>query len=121
MTEQASLINAPSHFFNSRENTDLGRYIIGNERYDKMKRGNGNMVATVLSNAFSAFLKTPEEGATTQIWLAARADQEASINVRGEYLSDCKIQSLADYATDVSAAKLLWKESEEKSQTRFML
>ncbi len=100
---------------------DLGRYIIGNERYDEMKKGNGNVVATLLSNAFSAFLKTPEDGATTQIWLAARQDQTANINVRGEYLSDCKIQSLADYATDASAAKQLWKESEEKSQVSFVL
>lgn len=86
-----------------------------------MKRGNGSFVATLLSNAFSAFLKTPEEGATTSVWLAARADQEAKINVRGEYLSDCKIQTLADYGTDVSAAERLWKESEEKSRVDFIL
>lgn len=86
-----------------------------------MKRGNGNFVAALLSNAFSKFLKTPEEGATTQIWLAACADQEANINVRGEYLSDCKIQTLADYATDVAAAKRLWEESEVKSQIDFLL
>lgn len=104
----------------NRETTDLGRYIIGYERYDNMKKGNGNAVATFLSNAFSAFLKTPEEGATTQIWLAARADQEANINVRGEYLSDCKVQTLPHYATDVSAAKRLWQESEEKSQVTFL-
>lgn len=84
-----------------------------------MKSGNGNLVATLLSNVFSTFLQTPEEGATTQIWLAARADQESKINVRGEYLSDCKIQTLGDYATNAAAAERLWKESEEKSQVDF--
>ncbi|GAX09992.1 hypothetical protein FisN_11Lh015 [Fistulifera solaris] len=101
--------------------TDLGRYIIGHERYDEMKKGSRNVVATLMSNALSAFLKTPEDGATTQIWLAARQDQKANINVRGEYLSDCKIQALADYVTDASAAKQLWKESEERSQVSFVL
>lgn len=86
-----------------------------------MKKGNGNFLASLLSNAFSSFLKTPEEGATTQIWLAARADQETQIDVRGEYLSDCQVQALADYATDIAAAERLWKESEEKSLVNFTI
>jgi hypothetical protein len=67
-------------------------------------------------NAVSWFLKTPEQGATTQVWLASSgAPGLAAADMGGRYFVDCQPQELQWAATDRYAASRLWKESEERA------
>jgi NAD(P)-dependent dehydrogenase (short-subunit alcohol dehydrogenase family) len=96
--------------------TDLGRNMMGPEKYAAMKEGNGSLVQTTLMKVMAAFLKTPEQGATTQIWLASAAATEVT---GGQYYIDCKARGLSDFATDQAAQERLWKESEQLSGVEF--
>lgn len=98
--------------------TDLGRYMMGEESYNKSKCGTGGLLQTILMKGMLSFLKTPQQGATTQVWLASGAEGE---DVRGKYFSDCKARPLGDFATDRAAASRLWKESEELTGVSFAL
>jgi NAD(P)-dependent dehydrogenase (short-subunit alcohol dehydrogenase family) len=97
--------------------TDLGRNLVGEANFEKRKSGKG----TVLENAFDGFmrlfLKTPEQGANTQIWLASGMGE----NVAAKYFIDCKEKELAAFAKNEASAKKLWAESEEKSGVEFTL
>jgi NAD(P)-dependent dehydrogenase (short-subunit alcohol dehydrogenase family) len=99
-------------------NTGLGRNMMGEENYEKMKNGNGSILQKVFAGATSLFLKTPEQGANTQIWLASGMGGD---NVATKYFIDCKEKELAAFATDEASAKKLWAESEEKSGVEFTL
>jgi hypothetical protein len=66
----------------------------------------------------SLSLKTPEQGANTQIWLASGMGGD---NAASRYFIDYKEKALATFATDETAAKKLWAESEEKSGVEFTL
>jgi NAD(P)-dependent dehydrogenase (short-subunit alcohol dehydrogenase family) len=57
---------------------------------------------------------TVEQGALTQIWLAAAAPQKG-----GQYFVNCEAVELQDFAKDPVAAERLWRESEELSGVRF--
>ncbi len=52
--------------------TNLWRYIVGGERLAKMKDGQG--LGSLALGATRLFAKMPEEGASTQGYLAARSD-----------------------------------------------
>ncbi|XP_028409343.1 retinol dehydrogenase 14-like [Dendronephthya gigantea] len=54
---------------------------------------------------FSLFLKTPEEGAQTNIYLAVSEDVEG---VTGLYFADCKVREPSRGAQDDEAARKLW-------------
>lgn len=56
------------------------------------------------------FLKTPERGAATGVWLATSPDVAG---VSGRYYADLREKKPARYALDQSAAKELWARSEE--------
>jgi retinol dehydrogenase-12/retinol dehydrogenase-13 len=58
---------------------------------------------------FRRFLRTPEQGAATALYLAA---DPAAAAVTGEYFFDCRPVSLAPNATDDEAARRLWEVSE---------
>jgi Zn-dependent metalloprotease len=72
------------------------------------------IVANVVNRAAALFLKTPAQGATTQIYLAAGA-YATEAPPRAQYYVDCEPRPVAAYARDVSAAQRLWEESEEKA------
>lgn len=55
------------------------------------------------------FLRTPEQGAATALYLAA---DPAAAAATGEYFFDCRPVSLAPNATDDEAARRLWEVSE---------
>ena len=82
------------------------------------KDSSNNFLTRAIAKTFMAFIKTPEEGANTQIYLAAGAEDE---DVRGKYLIDCKPRPTLDYAMDEKAAKQLWEESERLSGVKFEL
>jgi NAD(P)-dependent dehydrogenase (short-subunit alcohol dehydrogenase family) len=99
-------------------NTDLGRHLFGEEAYNKMKQGQGSsFLMATLMRVVSLFLKTPEQGATTEIWLAAGEGDD----VAAKYFVDCKPRSIGAYASDVEAARRLWEQSEQKSGIEFKL
>lgn len=98
--------------------TDLGRNLVGTENWNKLKEGKAPLWQTALAKSLNVFIKTVEQGATTQVWLAAGAED---VDVKGQYLSDCKVRTLGAFATDQEAAKTLWKQSEEKAGVAFNL
>jgi NAD(P)-dependent dehydrogenase (short-subunit alcohol dehydrogenase family) len=84
--------------------TNLGRYTFGSESssLDRL----GSLVA-------SAVLKSPEEGASTQVWLAAGNGEG------GKYYENRKEQT--NIPTDASQARQLWHESERLIGMNFTL
>jgi len=71
-----------------------------------------------VSKALSVFIKTVEQGASTQVFLASGAEEQ---DVRAKYFDLCKPVELADYATNEKDAARLWKESEELTGVEFDL
>jgi NAD(P)-dependent dehydrogenase (short-subunit alcohol dehydrogenase family) len=68
--------------------------------------GFGAFVATLAK----PFLKTPEQGARTQIWLASASELEG---VTGKYFAKCKEKTPNQAAQEPAAPARLWKLSEE--------
>jgi NAD(P)-dependent dehydrogenase (short-subunit alcohol dehydrogenase family) len=101
-------------------NTNLGRNIFGDEAYEKMKKGQGTFLQNAFAATMRASIKTPEQGANTQIWLAAGMGGD-KVNVAAKYFVDCKEKTLASFAKDETDAKKLWAASEEKSGVKFTL
>ena len=64
---------------------------------------------TILFRAFKPFMRTPDQGADTVIWLASSPDVEG---VSGRYYSDRKPIEPKKIANDPSARRRLWEESE---------
>ena len=64
---------------------------------------------TILFRAFKPFMRTPEQGADTVIWLASSPDVEG---VTGRYYSDRKPLEPKKIANDPAARRRLWEESE---------
>ncbi|MDP9439285.1 MAG: SDR family oxidoreductase [Actinomycetota bacterium] len=64
---------------------------------------------TILFRAFKPFMRTPEQGADTVIWLAASPDVEG---VSGRYYMDRKPIEPKKIANDPAARRRLWEESE---------
>jgi NAD(P)-dependent dehydrogenase (short-subunit alcohol dehydrogenase family) len=100
--------------------TDLGRYMMGSSSSDGDDETRGlsqppsvpGLVADLANWAAGLFLKTPAQGATTQIYLAAGA---SSAPPRAQYYVDCEPRPVTAYARDRSAARQLWEESEERA------
>ena len=64
----------------------------------------------LLFRALKPFMRTPEQGADTLIYLAFSPDVEG---VSGRYFADRKVISSSEEPHDVSARRRLWEESEE--------
>ena len=60
--------------------------------------------------AASVFLKSPEQGAQTSIYLASSSEVEG---ISSKYYSDCKPQSSSKVSYDADVAKRLWEISQE--------
>mmetsp|Transcript_19015 Transcript_19015/g.52099 ORF Transcript_19015/g.52099 Transcript_19015/m.52099 type:complete len:267 (-) Transcript_19015:268-1068(-) len=103
--------------------TDLSRYILGVENWDRLSGLFGNDgesndssnnwlqdgVSQTLSSLFS--ILTVPEGANTHVQLGANAVAERPW--KAAYFEAGKKQRLSDVALDVAAARRLWQESEE--------
>jgi retinol dehydrogenase 14 len=64
---------------------------------------------TILFRAFKPFMRTPEQGADTVIWLASSPDVEG---LSGRYYADRKPLEPKKIANDPAARRRLWEESE---------
>jgi NAD(P)-dependent dehydrogenase (short-subunit alcohol dehydrogenase family) len=70
---------------------------------------NGGLMV-LLFRALKPFMRTPEQGADTLIYLASSPEVEG---VSGRYFGDRKVISSLEEPHDVSAQRRLWEESEE--------
>ena len=64
---------------------------------------------TILFRLFKPFMRSPEQGADTVIWLASSPDVEG---VSGRYYADRKPMEPKKIANDPAARRRLWEESE---------
>ncbi len=100
--------------------TDLARYIIGEEKFQSMKEnGFGSWQEKFLMEGLSKFIKTVQEGASTQIYLAASSNIRP--NEAGLFFNDGKVMPLPGFATDTTKAEELWTVSEKLSGVKFDL
>mmetsp|Transcript_18361 Transcript_18361/g.44336 ORF Transcript_18361/g.44336 Transcript_18361/m.44336 type:complete len:431 (-) Transcript_18361:40-1332(-) len=91
--------------------TDLGRNLVGEEKWNELKTNGPSGLESFALNALSVFTKTVPEGASTQIYLAAGADGKME---KSAFYEDMKVKrSLPAYAKDDTKAKQLWEKSEE--------
>ncbi|MBA3472928.1 MAG: SDR family oxidoreductase [Rubrobacter sp.] len=73
--------------------------------------GNNNSgIMAVLFRAFKPFMRSPEQGADTVIYLASSPEVEG---MTGKYLADRKVKAPSDAAYDEATRKRLWEASEE--------
>lgn len=100
--------------------TDLARYLIGEEKFNSMKEnGFSSWTDKFVMESMSKFIKTVEEGASTQVYLAA-ADNVTPSMV-GKFFDNGKVEKVNRYATDDEKAKELWAISEKLSGVQFNL
>jgi hypothetical protein len=62
------------------------------------------------------FLKSPEEGARTSLYLASAPEVEG---VSGRYFAKCRERKPAAHACDPELARRLWERSEELTGLRY--
>uniref|UniRef100_A0A7R9WBE6 Uncharacterized protein n=1 Tax=Pseudictyota dubia TaxID=2749911 RepID=A0A7R9WBE6_9STRA len=100
--------------------TDLSRFVVGEEKWESIKeKGFSSFTDKVLFEGLAKFIKTVEEGASTQVFLSAG---EGGIDAGGQYYVDCKPVNLKGKAADdMDKAKELWNLSEQYTGTQFNL
>lgn len=82
-----------------------------------MKEGGG--LGKLAMRATRLIAKTPEEGASTQVFLAATGDDDI---IKGAFYDEMKVNAnLPSFAKDDAKAKSLWDASERLSGVRFIL
>jgi NAD(P)-dependent dehydrogenase (short-subunit alcohol dehydrogenase family) len=94
------------------------RGIVVNSLHPGAVRGTGlnknlGFPLTILLKLASFFMKTIEEGATTQTYLAANP---AAATVTGQYLKNCRVAGGSRFLSDDAIALQLWALSEELVQ-----
>lgn len=98
--------------------TDLSRYIVGEEKFQEMKNSDSFSIESLASRATSLFTLTPEQGANNQVFLAAGADGKL---VKGAYYDDMKVKDKPGFMKDEDKAASLWEISEEYAGLTFDL
>merc|ERR1711939_916360 len=98
--------------------TDLGRYLVGEEKWNDLKTKGPSGLEMLALQAASLFTKTVPEGASTQVFLASGAEGTLK---KAAFYDDLKVQSLPAYAKDEAKAKELWEKSEELGGIQFVL
>jgi len=96
--------------------TDLSRYIIGEEKWSELKAKGPSAFDSLVFNVSSLFLKTVQEGASTQVFLASGGEGTLK---KGAYYDEMKARDLPPFAKDEYKAKLLWEKSEELAGVKF--
>jgi NAD(P)-dependent dehydrogenase (short-subunit alcohol dehydrogenase family) len=79
-------------------------------------RGNGRLLDGVHTLISKLFLKSPEEGARTSLYLASAPEVEG---VSGRYFARCREHRAAPHATDPELARRLWEKSEQLTGFRY--
>ena len=100
--------------------TDLGRNIAGEEKWEKLKTNEITLspVESFLLNTASKFTLTVPQGASTQVYLAAGADGALK---KGAFYEDLKAKNLPAFANDEAKAKQLWEISEQLGGVEFKI
>ena len=81
----------------------------------RLGRGNGPLL-DLLQRAIGLFMKSPEQGAETSLYLASDPALEG---VSGRYFANRKEKEPAAHATDDAAARRLWEISERLTGFRY--
>jgi NAD(P)-dependent dehydrogenase (short-subunit alcohol dehydrogenase family) len=76
---------------------------------------NNGVLAQFIMKAGKLFLKTPEQGAQTTIYLASSAEVEG---VAGKYYANCKPKNSNKESYDLDVARRLWDVSERMTGAR---
>ncbi|CAJ1952200.1 unnamed protein product [Cylindrotheca closterium] len=101
-------------------NTDLGRNIMGEEKWNELKESGGASASPLTMfalKALSNFVLTVPEGASTQVFLASGAEGAMT---KGAFYEDLKEKkSLPGFARDTAKAKALWETSETLGGVKF--
>jgi hypothetical protein len=102
--------------------TGIGRhFFIGIDNYERIIRGDASLAMKGWVSLMSFVIKTPEQGASTQVWLAS-SDIGRQQSVSNSYFSGVGVpERLSRTATDPSAATHLWEQSEEMANVSFVL
>jgi NAD(P)-dependent dehydrogenase (short-subunit alcohol dehydrogenase family) len=103
--------------------TDLGRYFMGVENWERLQKNDNTNNNKLLSSLLTttSLLKTIPQGASTSVYLAA-GGKDGTEDPRGRYYIDCQPVTLRSVAArNATAAKQLWDESEQKSGITFNL
>jgi NAD(P)-dependent dehydrogenase (short-subunit alcohol dehydrogenase family) len=75
---------------------------------------------SIPSRMFYSAVRTTEQGANTQVWLAAGEGDDAE--VKGQYFDeDQKVAKLKEYAKDEEKAKGLWELSDQFAGVKFRM
>jgi NAD(P)-dependent dehydrogenase (short-subunit alcohol dehydrogenase family) len=74
-------------------------------------RNNGWLMGAAMT-AIRPFMRSPEKGAETLVWLVESAD---AADENGGYFVDCRRRTPSAAAQDVEAARRLWEVSEEQT------
>jgi len=100
--------------------TDLARYLIGEEKFQSMKEnGFASWKDKVVMESLAKFVKTVEEGASTQVYLAS-SDAFGQAEA-GKFFSDGKVMKVQKFAQDEEKGRALWDVSEKLSGVKFDL
>ena len=100
--------------------TDLARYLIGEEKFNSMKEnGFASWTDKLVLGTMAKFIKTVEEGASTQVYLASGSDITSSMV--GRFFDNGKVEKVNQFALDDENAKELWAISEKLSGVEFNL
>ena len=100
--------------------TDLARYLIGEDKFNSMKEnGFSSWTDKFLMETMARFIKTVEEGASTQVYLASDANLNPAM--AGKFFDNGNVAKLQPFATDDEKAKELWAISEKLSGVKFNL
>jgi NAD(P)-dependent dehydrogenase (short-subunit alcohol dehydrogenase family) len=75
---------------------------------------NNGAIARLLARLIHPFLRTPEEGARTQVYLASSPEVEG---ISGAYFVDCKPAKSSPESYDTSVARRLWETSARMTRT----
>jgi len=99
--------------------TDLARYLIGEEKFQSMKEnGFSDWKDKVLMEGLANFVKTVQEGASTQVFVASA---DMGPERAGKYFADGKVVPVQAFATDPAQGAALWAASENLAGVKFDL
>ena len=98
--------------------TDLGRYIAGEEKWNQIKNNGASPVEMLLLNTLARFTLTVPQGASTQVFLAAGANGRLE---NGAFYENMKETTLPAFAKDATKAKQLWELSESLGGVDFKI
>eukprot|EP00984_Skeletonema_dohrnii_P013622 scaffold5646_cov78-Skeletonema_dohrnii-CCMP3373.AAC.1 len=84
------------------------------------EKGFTSLKDKILFETLAKFVKTVQEGASTQVYLAA-ADIRQLDKDAGKFFTDGKVEKLQAFALDSEKANKLWSMSEEMANVKFEL